>query len=84
MKKDMIVIEKKPNILNFYLVTNGGRYFLFTQKFTKGVFAYFRSGKSLGELYAFKGWRQNPRLAKTVEKIPLYIRYALKEEGIAA
>ncbi len=84
MKKDMVIIEKKPDILNFYLVTKAGRYFLFTQKFTKGVFEFFRIGKSLGELYSFKRWGQNPRLDKTIEKIPFYIRYALKEEGAAA
>ncbi len=84
MKKDVIVIEKKMDTLHFYLVTKTGRYFLFTQKFTKGVFAFFRIGKSIGELYAFKRWGQNPRLDKTIEKLPLYIRYVLKEEGIAA
>ena len=83
MKKDMIMIYKKPGIINFYLVTKAGRYFLFSQDFSKGVFEFFRRGKSFGELRSFKRWRKNPRLDKTIEKLPLYVQYVLKEEGLA-
>ena len=83
MKKEKIIVVKTPDRLHFYLATGTGRYFLFTQKFSKGVFEFFRRGRSFGELRTFKRWEHNPRLDKTIEKLPLYVQYVLKEEGLA-
>ena len=80
MKQVKIFIVKTMNRLHFYLVTEKGRYYLFEQKFSKGVYEYFRSRKSLGEVHSFKRWGRNPRLDKTIEKLPLYIQYVRKEE----
>ena len=55
------------------------RFFLFTQNFTKGVYEYFKNGRDENELRAFRKWGRNPRLDKTIEKIPMYVRFALKE-----
>lgn len=65
--------------LNFYLVTGGKTIYLFTQDYTKGVYDFFKNGKSTNELKQFKKWRRNPRLDKTIEKIPIYRTYVMRE-----
>lgn len=80
-----IIIEKKNDYLNFYLTDKKylpERLFLFSQKFSKGVYEYFKNGRDENELRAFNKWRKNPRLDKTIEKIPMYVKYALKEAGL--
>ena len=83
--KDVIIAKKdvkkdvKKNVevevLNFYLVSRAGSNYLFTQKFSKGVYEYFKNGKSEREVKAFNKWEKNPRLNKTIEKIPTYTKY---------
>lgn len=65
--------------LDFYLVTGGKTIYLFTQDYTKGVYDFFKSGRSSNELRQFKNWRKNPRLDKTIEKIPIYRAYVMRE-----
>ena len=77
--KDKITMTKKDGQLFFYLVTDVGRAFLFTQRFTKGVHDFFINDKSEAEIKGFRKWRKNPRLSKTIEKIPIYAAYARKE-----
>ena len=79
--KNRISVTKSNNKINFYLLTGGKRYYLFTQDFSKGVWNFFQSGRSEAELHKYKMWHKNPRLDKTIEKIPLYMRYVLKEEA---
>ena len=80
-----ITIEKKNDYLNFYMTDKkylNERLFLFYQKFSKGVYEYFKNGRNENELRAFNKWHKNPRLDKTIEKIPMYVKYALKEAGL--
>lgn len=65
--------------LNFYLVKGGKTLYLFTQNYTKGVYDFFKHGRSANELRQFKKWRKNPRLDKTIEKIPIYRTYVMRE-----
>ncbi|MCD7749181.1 MAG: hypothetical protein LUH42_03910 [Oscillospiraceae bacterium] len=65
--------------LEFYLVTGGRTIYLFTQDYTKGVYEFFRNGRSVNELRQYRKWNRNPRLDKTIEKIPLYRSYVLRE-----
>ena len=77
--KKRITITKADEKLHFYLTTECGRTYLFTQDFSKGVYDYFRRGRSERELYEYKQWNKNLRLDKTIEKILMYIRYVLRE-----
>ena len=43
------------------------------------VYNFFQKGKSEAEIRSFKKWNDNPRLDKTIEKIPMYARYVRKE-----
>ena len=77
--KEKITITKKNGKLHFFLNADEGRFFLFSQNFSKGVYSFFKKGKSEIEIKTFKKWNRNPRLDKTIEKIPLYMRYVRKE-----
>ncbi|HIS56905.1 MAG TPA: hypothetical protein IAB48_09675 [Candidatus Fimimorpha excrementavium] len=79
MSREKIEIKKTKDALHFYLIMDRRSYYLFTQKFTKDVYRYFRYQKTMNELRAFHRWDRNPRLNKTIEKIPLYIKYVKKE-----
>lgn len=78
--RNKITITKKNDKIHFYLVSGGKRYYMFSQSFSKGVYEFFRAGRSESELHSYKLWHKNPRLDKTIEKIPMYIRYIMKEE----
>ena len=74
-----VVITKSNDSLNFYMIFKKVKLYLFSQQFTKGVYDYFKNGRSENEIRAFKNWGKNPRLDKTLSKIPMYKKYALKE-----
>ena len=78
MKTNRIAVTTRDEKLNFYLVSDVGRFYLFSQPFTKGVHDYFRREKTENEIRAFKGWNRNPRLDKTIQKLPMYIRYCTR------
>lgn len=77
--KKRIKVTKTGEMLHFYLVTKRGCTYLFAQGFSKGVYDYFRKGRSEHELNEYKQWNKNPRLDKTIEKIPMYMQYVLRE-----
>lgn len=81
MKKRIIIISKN-NKLDFYLLVSGKtKLYLFTQAYSKGVYQYFRHGRSENEIRNYKRWGRNPRLDKTIEKLPMYIRYVIQYEA---
>lgn len=79
MIKGKITITKTRDYIHFYYVAENNRLYLFAYKFTKGLYIYFHNGKSIGELSKYKNWERNPRVDKTVTKIPIYIKYMMKE-----
>ena len=78
--KNKISVSKSNNKIHFYLWSGGKQYYMFSQDFSKGVYEFFRNGRAESELHSYKAWHKNPRLDKTIEKIPMYIRYVMKEE----
>ena len=84
MKNKIIVENPENGTLAFYYLWDSRRFYLFTQDFTIGVYRFFKHGVTERELYDYHGWGRNPRLDKTIEKTPVYIRYIKKyKEGIA-
>lgn len=79
MMQNKIMITKENRKLNFYLILKEERFYLFTQDFSKGVYNFFRNGKTEEQVRAYNKWNNNKRLDKTIEKIPMYIRYVMKE-----
>ncbi len=78
MRKKITII-KENDLLHFYLCTERSSAYLFTQEYSKGVYDYFLRGRFDCELHEYKQWNKNPRLDKTIEKIPMYMRYVLSE-----
>lgn len=76
-----VTVRKTNGQIHFYLRCSRGTAYLFSQKYTKGVYEYFRRGRSDGELYRYHRWGENPRLDHTIEKCvnPSYRRYAMEE-----
>ena len=80
MMKGKIVISKTTDYIHFYWTgSTFGKLYLFSQKFSKGVFDFFCHGRSVMEVRSFKQWNRNPRLDKTITKLPIYMKYAWKE-----
>ena len=79
MKNRISIVKRKElDRIEFYLTSDKGTNYMFSQRFSKGVYDYFRAGRFEHEILSFSGWDKNPRLDKTIEKLPMYIRYTLK------
>ncbi len=79
MKKERIEISKSNNFLHFYLVFGEYREWLFSQPYSMSVEAFFRDGRSMNEIRRSNKWRGNPRLSKTIERLPSAIAYVMKD-----
>jgi len=81
VSKARVTVTKKDDQIHFYLKCGGGTTYLFSQKYTKGVYDFFRCGRSDPELHKFHNWGRNPRFDHTIEKCvnPSYRRYAMDE-----
>ncbi len=77
--KNRIVITKENDKIHFYLHCSRGTHYLFSQSYSKQVYQYFHNGKYENEIKNFKDWKRNPRLNKTIERIPRQTAYILKE-----
>lgn len=81
----MIDCERTGNGMhNFYMEQDGIQYYLFTQKFKKGVDEFFRNGVTLEKAQNRKKAKGDSAILRTMDKLPMYIRYAEKENGITA
>lgn len=67
---------------SFFLVVNGQEYYLFTQKFYRGVKNYFQNKVLLSKAIDFSSANNDTALLRTMEKLPMYIKYIEKEYGI--
>ncbi len=78
--QNKITVSKANDMITFYLHVGKKRFFLFVQKYSKGVYDFFAGGRSESEIRNFRMWNRNPRLDKTITKIPLYTKYILRYE----
>ncbi len=81
MRKARVTVTKNNDQIHFYLSCGEGAAYLFSQKYTKGVYDFFCRGRSDSELRKFHNWGRNPRLDHTIEKCvnPSYRRCAMEE-----
>lgn len=82
MKTMIYCREKQRGEHNFFLTTGKETYYLFSQKYRKGVNRYFAKGVTINESMAFAKGRYDKAIMNTMTKLPLYIRYIEKEYGI--
>ena len=73
-----LFIEKGDEHLEFYLKNENGEFWLFTQPFSKGVYEWFKDGRSESEILNFDKWEKNKRLNNTIQRIPREIKYVTK------
>ena len=82
MKKERIEVTRNSNYINFYLVVGAERLWLFSQEYSQSVYEYFKDGRAIGEFRKNPFWRSNPRLAKTIDRMPSMMRYVKRENGL--
>jgi hypothetical protein len=70
------------DLQTFYLVNNGKEYYLFTQKFYRGVKNYFHNKVLLNDALDMTKTNRDTALIRTKAKLPMYIKYIEKEYGI--
>ena len=67
----------------FFLDHNGNTYYLFQQPYRKSVCAFFERGVVLNDVFNYPRAKRNPRIVKTISKLPYSIHYIESEYGIA-
>ena len=72
----------QKGIQSFYLVSQGKEYFLFSQRYYKGVKRYFHNQVHLSEALDFSNSHMDTALIRTKRKLPMYIEYIEKEYEI--
>lgn len=85
MKNDRIMVEvrldnQQNQLMDFYLRSADGKSYLLSQSFSIGVWKYFKNGRAVSEIMAFRAWNKNPRLDKTIVRLPSMIRYIKREQ----
>lgn len=76
--KNRITITKLNNEIKFYLKNGNGEFWLFSQPYSKGVYEWFKNGRSEKEIIEFNKWNQNKRLNNTIDRIPREVKYVTK------
>ncbi len=76
--KNRVIITKENGEIKFYLKNKEGSFWLFSQPFSKGVYEWFKDGRSEGEILSFSKWNRNKRLDDTIDRIPREIHYVQK------
>lgn len=80
------IIYCKPTaqgIHSFYLCSEEGEFFLFSQSYHKGVQKYFSKGVRLDAARDYSKSNRDSAIVKTMNKLPMYIKYIEKEYGVA-
>ena len=83
MKTTVFCTPTSKGTHSFYLTYEGEDYFLFHQNFRKGVHKFYSDGVSLNTALKFALAHGDNAILHTMEKLPVYIRYIEKENGIA-
>ena len=82
MKPNIYCTSPKKGELNFYLRYNGTSYYLFQQPYRKSVCAFFERGFYLDDAFNYSRAKRNPRIVKTISKLPFAIHYIESEYGV--
>ena len=82
MKTSIYSVRTTPDTLSFYLEEKGKEYFLFDQGFYVSDYRYFGKKVFLSDALDFSKSQRNHAIARTMNKLPAYIRYVEKENGI--
>ena len=67
--------EQTRGMLTFFIRVNGKEHFLFAQKYKRSVQEFFANPITISNSIEFSKSRRDYAISKTMEKIPMYIRY---------
>ena len=73
-------IEK--GVHSFYMLHEGEKYYLFSQKYRRGVHNYYSKGVLMNEALSYSRAHKDGAIIRTMEKLPMYIKYLEKEFSI--
>lgn len=76
-------VNSSWGVHSFYMTDGGKSYYLFSQKFRRGVHDYFCRGVPLRAATDFTRAHRNFAVGKTMERLPVAIKYVEKEYGIS-
>ena len=82
MKTTIFCKPTDKGIHSFYLRINSEEYYLFSQHFRRGVQEYYGRGVPLVQACNYSKSRNNTSIIKTMDKLPMYIKYIEKEYDI--
>ena len=82
MKTMIYCRSTNKGVHTFYLNADGIEYYLFHQNYRKGVSDYYRNGVLLDYAINFGRSKKDDALMRTMQKLPMYLKYAEKEYGI--
>lgn len=77
-----IVCRKNNYMHDFFVVTGGVYYYLFTQKFRRGVDEFYHYDLPLGKAISHGCGKGDRAIHRTMDKLRMYIKYIEKENDI--
>lgn len=72
------VVRIPGKMLDFFWENRGKRMYLFRQRYNMTVYNLFCLGVRDYELRKYRNWNHNPRVDKTIKKIPVYMADAMR------
>lgn len=83
MKTTVYCVEQECGLLDFFLKVDGEKYYIFTQDYKQGIKNYFEKGVSVDKAIKASGKAfRDFGVSKVISKMPSYLRYVEKEQGI--
>ena len=82
MKTTIYCEANGKGVHSFYLVMGGKRYELFHQSYRKSVQEFFAGEMTIDKAMDYSRAHRDNAVIRTMSKLPMYIRYVEKEDGI--
>ena len=82
MRATIFCKTTEKGVHSFYINVGNESIFMFSQAYRKGVEAYFGRGVMIDEAVKYSKAHNDTAITKTMDKIPLYVRYVEKEYEI--
>lgn len=82
MKTTIYCKPTEKGIHSFYLTIGNEEIFLFSQAYRKSVAEFYGNGVLLDESRDYSKAHNDSAIKRTMDKIPMYVKYIEKENGI--
>ena len=84
MKNAIIIgrLDERNNLINFYAEDRQESVYIFSRKYKKCLFNYFRNGVSVRHLFSFTKTHHNDIIIKIMMQLRTHIRFIEKEYGV--